>query len=221
LNYKRANRGDGYAGFFAMGKTMPSKAVEQRETVERSESNTLGRTVGAENHVSPARTDFSTSETRRTPVGSEEKQVGLITAIQKLRDREASYKPSGPFGNASIEAGKEAPITPGGRAVSSGSILSRANARVSDSLIFSPTEPKPSGMRHIGVPADKRLADDAMPVSNKAAASIRPPAAASGITGELWLDTFSLRDWLHSYMLNELGRASAGKSRAEDVFAGV
>jgi hypothetical protein len=31
---------------------------------------------------------------------------------------------------------------------------------------------------------------------------------SSGVSGELWLDTLSLRDWLHAYLTNEIGRAS-------------
>jgi hypothetical protein len=45
-------------------------------------------------------------------------------------------------------------------------------------------------------------------------------AESSSVTGELWLDTISLREWLHSYLTGELTRSSLGSGVAGGTFAG-
>ena len=41
-------------------------------------------------------------------------------------------------------------------------------------------------------------------------------AAQSGVAGELWLDTLSLQNWLHSYLSNEMRHTSSTLSRIEN-----
>lgn len=48
------------------------------------------------------------------------------------------------------------------------------------------------------------------------AASVSQP---SGVAGELWLDTLSLRDWLHSYLTGEVLRSSQATKHVDGGFA--
>ncbi len=41
-------------------------------------------------------------------------------------------------------------------------------------------------------------------------------AQTSGVTGEIWMDTLSLRDWLHAYLTSEIGRASRAQTMLSD-----
>jgi hypothetical protein len=57
------------------------------------------------------------------------------------------------------------------------------------------------------------------PGSTPQSGSVASVSQPSSISGELWLDTLSLRDWLHSYLTGEVMRSSQARNQVDGAFA--
>jgi hypothetical protein len=72
-----------------------------------------------------------------------------------------------------------------------------------------------SGSGKSGEPSDTNTVDSYR--ASLAPADGSEASSLSGITGELWLDTLLLRNWLQTYLSTEMKHASRGRDRVQDM----
>jgi hypothetical protein len=71
-------------------------------------------------------------------------------------------------------------------------------------------------LRDLGTPLPPYTAESASVTPKDSGSGESASAQSSGMVGEIWMDTLSLREWLHAYLTGEIGRATRAQTRLPD-----